>query len=114
MSNRDNIIINPQEIIGRFYSLEFSLKDLLYSYRFKIQAISNDCIEVIIKEDSEIINYIKEGDIVDIRFYSQRLSYDPKVIKCEIKKVLKENSGRFKGHYRVQICTLDFSNPDLN
>lgn len=115
MKNKECIIVKPEESLHKFYSIEFSLKDLLYSYRFRIRAISRDCIEVLIREDSELMEYIHEGDIVDIKFYSQRISYEPTIMKCELKRIIKESSGRFKGHCRLYICILGSSNSaDLN
>jgi len=103
-------IIDPKEIIDRFYSLEFSLEDLLYSYRFKIQDISGDCIGIIIRPDSELINYISEGDQVDVNFFPQRISFHPQLMRCKVKKIVKEQTGRFKGHFRVYLCTMRSSN----
>lgn len=95
---------------NNFYSVEFSPRDLFYSYRFRIHDISVNSIEIIIKGDSDLIDHLKKGDILDVRCYPQNLSVNPLLLKCEVIKISKEETGRFKGHCRVTFCILKACN----
>ena len=102
----------PRSIIDRYYSVEFSLSGCSFVYQFKIWNISTKGICVLVKEDSDLLNYVKVGDVVKLRYYPTDASRPSELLKTEIKHITKDEQGRFKGVYLVGLSILE--NQDLN
>lgn len=60
---------------------------------------------IIVKESSDILNRIKEGESFNMKYYSSVLEY-PIELKTEIDYLTKEKNGRFKNHYLVGLKIL--------
>jgi hypothetical protein len=97
----------PRTIIDKFYSVEFSVDDVPSLFQFKIWDLSSRGICLLVKEGSEILNKIKVGDIVDMRYYEIEATKPTEYKKTEIRHITKDTEGRFKGHYLIGISILD-------
>ena len=93
----------PRSIIDRYYSVEFSIRDSAYVYQFKIWDISPKGICVLVKEDSDLLNHLKVGDILDLKYYTTDSSKPTEYLKTEIKHITKDDTGRFKELYLVGL-----------
>ena len=101
----------PRSIIDRYYSVEFSIRDSAYVYQFKIWDISPKGICVLVKEDSDLLNHLKAGDILNLKYYTTDSSSPIKYLKTEIRHIRKDDKGRFKGLYLVGLSILENQNP---
>jgi len=97
----------PRSIIDRYYSVEFSISGTTYVYQFKIWDISPKGICVLVKEDSDLLNYLKVGDILDLKYYTTDSSKPVEYLKTEIRHITKDEKGRFKGLYLVGLLILE-------
>ena len=97
----------PRSIIDRYYRVEFSIRDSAYVYQFKIWDISPKGICVLVKEDSDLLNHLKVGDILDLKYYTTESSKPTECLKTEIKHITKDDTGRFKGLYLVGLSILE-------
>jgi hypothetical protein len=61
---------------------------------------------VLIKEDSVVLQHLKEGDIVDMKYYSSDSLSPTEHLQTEIRHITKDDEGRFKGHFLVGLCIL--------
>jgi len=95
----------PGSIINQYYSVEFSLKKSVFLYQFKIRNISPEGICVLVREDSDLLNYIKAGDILDLKYYKTDLSQSAE-LKTEIRHITENDTRRFKGLYLVGLSIL--------
>ena len=86
-----------------FHSVELSIDGLEFSYHFKIWDISSNAMNIIIKEDSAIINRLKPGNRFNSKYYSDNGSYPMVELNTEISHVTKAEEGKFKGHYIVGL-----------
>ena len=102
----------PRSIIDRFYSVEFSLGGCSFVYQFRIWNISTKGICVLVKEDSDLLNHVKVGDVVNLRYCPADSSRPSELLKTEIKHITRDEQGRFKGVYLVGLSILE--NQDLN
>lgn len=89
----------------KFYSVEFMIDGLPYLFQFKIWNTSSKQMFIIVKESSDILNRIKEGESFNMKYYSSVLDY-PIVLKTKIEYLKKEKYGRFKNHYLVGLKIL--------
>ena len=97
----------PRTILDRYYSVEFSLSGVEFLYQFKIWNLSQKGICVVVKEGSEILNHLKVGDVLDMKYYSTESSGATKQLKTEIRHITQDEEGRFKGHYLVGLSILE-------
>jgi len=102
----------PRSIIDQYYSVEFSLSGCSFVYQFKIWNISLKGICVLVKEDSDLLNHVKVGDILNLKYYTTDSSKPIEFLKTEIKHITKDEQGRFKGVYLVGLAILE--NQDSN
>jgi hypothetical protein len=72
--------------------------------------ISPKGICVLVKEDSDLLNHLKVGDILDLKYYTTDSSRPIEYLKTEIRHITKDEKGRFKGLYLVGLSILE----DLN
>jgi len=97
----------PRRITDKYYSVEFLKDDLDFSYQFKIKDISSKGICVLVKEDSDLLNYIEVGDILNLKYYSTDSSKFAEYLKTKISHINKDDTGRFKGLYLVGLSILE-------
>ena len=97
----------PRSIIDRYYSVEFSLSGCSFVYQFKIWNISTKGICVLVKEGSDLLNYVKVGDVVNLRYYPTDSSRPSELLKTEIKHITRDEQGRLKGVYLVGLSILE-------
>ena len=105
----DNFIertLKPGSIIDQYYSVEFSVKDTVFLYQFKIWNISPEGVCVVGREDSDLMNHIKVGDILDLK-YCKPASSQYAELKTEIRHIDKDGTGRFQGLYQVGLSILE-------
>ena len=96
----------PRSIIDQYYSVEFSLKKTIFLYQFKIWNILPEGICVLVREDSDLLNHIEAGDILDLKYYKTDSSQSAE-LKTEIRHITKDGTGRFTGLYQVGLSILD-------
>ncbi|MCD6561398.1 MAG: hypothetical protein B1H11_06465 [Desulfobacteraceae bacterium 4484_190.1] len=97
----------PRNIIDKYYSVEFSINEVPMVYQFKIWDISSKGICILIKEDSALLEHIKIGDILELKYYTFESLKPAEYIKTEISHMTRDDSGRFQGHYLVGISILE-------
>ncbi len=95
--------LNSQIQSPLFHSVELSIDGLEFSYQFKIWDINSNAMNIIIKEDSEIINRLKPGNRFNSKYYSDDGSYPMVELNTEISHITKAEEGKFKGHYIVGL-----------
>ena len=97
----------PRSIIDQYYSVEFSIRDCPFTYQFKIWDISRKGICVLVKEDSDLMNYLKVADILNLKYYTTDISKPIEFLKTEIRHITKYKTGRFKGLFLVGLSILE-------
>jgi hypothetical protein len=102
----------PRSIIDTYYSVEFLLSDCSFVYQYKIWNISAKGICVLVKEDSDLLNYVKVGDVLNLRYYPSDSSRPIELLRTEIKHITKDEQMRFKGVYLVGLSILENQDPN--
>ena len=86
-----------------YYSVEFSIQGMAYTYQFKLRDISTKGMCILVKDGSNILSYIKMDDIVNMKYYSKESITKTDTIKTKIKHITKDHLGQFKGHHLVGL-----------
>ena len=100
----------PRSITDQYCSVEFSISEEVSNYLFEIKNMSSFGLCIIVKEGSAILNHLRVGDIMDIKYYQQEKPERPELIKTEIKHITKDDFGRYKGHYFVGLSVVEKGN----
>ena len=98
--------------VNEYYSVEFSISGSPFVYQFKVLDITLNEKCVLVKEDSDFLNHLKAGDILDLKYYSADVSHPIEYLKTEIKHIGKDDRGRFKGLYLVRLSIVENANPN--
>ena len=107
---RDDFIEKRSEsrsIVDKYHSVEISTSNTAYIYQFKIWDISKKGVCILVKEDSDLLNHLQVGDILDLKYYPTDSSHPIEHLKTQIKHITKDDQGRFKGHYLVGLLVVD-------
>ncbi|QTA85591.1 PilZ domain-containing protein [Desulfonema magnum] len=99
--------VEPRTIIEQYYSVQFSIEEVGSVYQFILQDISPGGLCILIKEDSVILNYLKIGDVLRMKYYPIELLSQTDFIKTEIRHITKKKTGRFRGYLAVGLKILE-------
>jgi hypothetical protein len=97
----------PRRIIDQYHSVEFSISECAFIYQFKIWDISTKGLCVLVREDSDLLNHLNVGEILELKYYSTDSLRPIEYLKTEIKHITKSDEGRFKGLYLVGLSILE-------
>ncbi len=100
----------PRLIANKYCSVEFSTSKGEPNYQFKIRDMTSSGLSIIVKEGSAVLNHLKVGDIMDMKYYQSKKAERPELIKTEIKHITKDDVGRYKGNYLVGLSVVEKGN----
>ncbi len=90
------------EFIG-YHSAEFKLRHPRILYQFKIRKSNSEPVFAVVQEGSKALENIKEGDVINMRYYHLDKSIPADLINTKIKYITKDSSVGFKNHYVVGL-----------
>ena len=76
-------------------------------YQFKVRDVSLKGAGFLVKEDSNFLNLIEVGQIVDAKFLSPTGDSPSGMYKAEIKHITKPAEGKYRGHHLVGIYLVE-------
>ena len=97
----------PRKVVDRYYSVEFSIRECAFVYQFKIWNISSKGMSVLVKEDSDLLNHLRVGDLLKLKYYTTDSLTPVEFLKTKIRHISKDEGGRFKGLYLVGLSILE-------
>ena len=99
--------IGKRRLIDKYYSVQFSLKQKVPIYQFKLKDISSDGLCIIVQEKSKILKKIKENDILEMTFCAADAPECTTQYKTKIIHITPDKSGRYKNHFLVGFSIID-------
>ncbi len=91
-----------REPVG-YDSAEFKLRHPKILYQFKIRKSNSEPMFAVVQEGSKALENIKEGDVINMRYYHIDKSIPAERIDTKIKYITKDSSIGFKNHYVVGL-----------
>mgnify|MGYP001814472420 CR=1 FL=1 len=91
----------------KYYSVQFSVKDIGFFYQFKIWNVSSKGMCILVGEDSSVVAHLHVGDIIKMQYYLSESVGSTEEFETEIRHITKNDQGRFKGHYLVGLAIMD-------
>lgn len=95
-----------RRIINKYYTVEFLINELKLVYKFKIWDINSKGISLLVNEDSDLLNYLKAGDILHLRYHTSDSSKPIDYLKTAIRHISRVDKERFKGYCVVGLSIL--------
>ncbi|MEE8432982.1 MAG: hypothetical protein V3S16_17180 [Candidatus Desulfatibia sp.] len=95
---------NPGTIIDRYSSVEITVGKSEPVYMFKIRNSPFAGIAILVKEDSVILKHLKVGDKLNLKYNPAVASDLPEYLTSEIRHIIKDDNGRYNGHYLVDFA----------
>ena len=96
--------------VDQYYSVEFSLSGCAFAYQFKIRKVSLKEICVLVREDSDLLNHLKVGGILNLKYYTTNSFRPGKYLKTEIRHISKNDKERLRGICVVGLLVLENNN----
>lgn len=91
-----------------FYSAEFQLTESKIMYQFKLRRSESEPLFAVVKEGSQALENIKEGDVINMQFHYLDKTIPAELKQTRIKYIIKDGTNGFKGHYMVGLA-LDWA-----
>lgn len=96
----------PDASSDRFHSVEFSVNGLKLLYQSKLWNNANTAMFALIKENSDVLERIRVGDVLNMKFYTADAMGPTKNYDTKIEYITRDRQGRFKGHYLVGLAIV--------
>jgi len=93
--------------LEEYYSIEIPVHELHTVYQFRIWEIEYMSLAILIRDCSEILNWIKAGDRLKMRFYSHNPGKPCEDLYSELIYIEKQRHGRLRGHYLAGIEVME-------
>lgn len=90
----------------RYYSVQFTTKNLGSFYQFKLWNISPNGLCILVKEGSEVLKHVKVNDTITMTYYLADAHMGHEELQTQIKHITKSEDGRFQGHFLVGLAIL--------
>jgi hypothetical protein len=100
----------PAKVDNKYYSVEFSIEGPSIPHQFKIWSIPPMNMCLLIKKNSHILRGLREGDTLNMKYYSSEPAYPPDSLKTTIRQITENEEERFKDHCLVGLEILERRN----
>ncbi|OQY53240.1 MAG: hypothetical protein B6230_00820 [Desulfobacteraceae bacterium 4572_89] len=88
-------------------SVEFNPGNSIMAYQFKIRDFSSKGLCIMVRKDSKVLQYIKTGDILDMKYYPADAMAKPVKHQTQIKHISDPEPGKHQGHVLVGLLMLE-------
>jgi hypothetical protein len=95
-----------RKTIEKMRSVELKLPNLpIYVFRVKDNSTIGICF--LVKADSDILNHIQEGQILNLKYHTEDTTTLTEDFNSEIKHITKMDKGPYKDHQLVGLMILE-------
>lgn len=89
--------------ISNFYSVEFATDSPHPVYQFKLWHSEHNNLFLLVKDNSVVLSQLRVGHVLPMKFYSDDALHPTQVRETQIREIVNETQGRFKGHHRIEL-----------
>lgn len=97
---------DPRIAPDRYYSVQFAVEGLPHLYQFKIWNVSETGLCILVKDDSEVLNHLRVGDLLTAQYYASDAIGSTEEFHTEIRHISPGTEKRFRGHTLVGLRIL--------
>jgi hypothetical protein len=94
-----------RKTVDERYTLEFSCSGVPFIYKFRIWNMSSKGMCILVRDDSEVLKHLTEGDVLEMKYYTSPSRWE--CLKTQIRHITKSEGERFKEHTMVGLQILE-------
>lgn len=98
---------DPRNETQKNSSVEFYPADTEIAYHFKLKDFSSKGFGILVRKDSKVLEYIKSGDVLDMKYYQDNAPATPSSYRTQIKHISEPEPGKHKEHMLVGLVILE-------
>lgn len=76
-------------------------------YHFKLKDFSSKGLGILVRKDSKVLQNIKIGDVLNMKYHPEMATVNPKVHQTQIKHISEPEPGKHKGHMLVGLMIME-------
>ncbi len=88
-------------------SVEFRPENAEIAYHFKLRDYSSKGLGILVKEDSNVLDLLNVGDVLEMKYYQGDERPMPVSIRTRVEHISPPDKGKCIGHMIVGIYILD-------
>ena len=96
-----------RKVLDRHFSVEFSVNRMLPIHQFRVRDVSPTGLGILVNEGSAVLEHLKVGQVLEVRFNPKDPSDPPESLNTEIRHITKMEHGPYRGHYLVGMLVLE-------
>lgn len=93
----------PRTVPDQFDSVEFSISKQDPIFQFRVRDVSPLGIGILIKSGSKALDYLKVGQVIDMKYNPEDSHGSPDQMKTEIRHITFLEEGRYRGQFLVGL-----------
>ena len=86
-------------------SVEFTPGDTRIAYHFKLKDFSSKGFGILVRKDSKVLKYIKEGDVLDMKYHPDQAMVNPVSHQTQIRHITEP--GKQQDYMLVGLLILE-------
>lgn len=94
-----------RNVLNKYYSVQFHLNGMGAAYLFKLRDIPLNGLCILVKEDSQVLEELEVGDILNMGYNPPESPDSPKLLKTRVTS--KSAYDYFSGHSLVGLSILE-------
>ena len=98
---------NSRKISSENASVEFLPGGKELVYQFKLRDFSVNGFGIIVRKDSRVLRFIKEGDILDMCYHPDNGKSHPEYHRTQIKHISEPDPGKHHNHLLIGLLILE-------
>jgi hypothetical protein len=103
--------------LAELYSVEINLGRSIPIFQLKLRDISGHGRCILVQEDSVILNHLKVGQELKMKYWTDSRSEPGGFFKAQVKHISKQDEGQFKNHRLIGLFIkekhdFDFDKPE--
>lgn len=101
-------------ILAELYSVEIDLGRSIPIYQLKLRDISGHGRCILVQEDSLILDHLKVGQELKMKYWTDSRSEPGGFFKAQVKHISKQDEGQFKNHRLIGLFIKEKHDFDLD
>ena len=106
-SENEDLRIQVRTAAADGASVEFTFPDSVLVYQFPLRDWSYTGLGILTRQDSKVLDYIREGQIFSITLRRKEDGLSLEVYRVEIRHISDPEQGRHPGHKVVGLSILE-------
>ena len=104
MTNRRS---ETRRLVDRYHNVEILIDGMAPAYVFKLRDISSTGMGVLVKEGSDLLNHIKIGEVLDVKYNPSQRSDSSEYFKTKIRHITIDAADSFRGHATIGLSIIE-------